>query len=142
MYYTGTFILYAKFPESYPDKPPEIRFETPVSLMFTTHLYNLLASKRSEWDTLRGNTIENRGYLGCLCMCGRTYVILYFDPRVFVFALWSTPSHPSTKQNISGLAIPYHSKKLIVDSFVLGCFCMTQDALLSYTLTVRLNTVQ
>ncbi len=25
-------------------------------------------------------------------MFGRTYVILYFDPRVFVLVMWSTPS--------------------------------------------------
>ncbi len=27
------------------------------------------------------------------------YVILYFDPHVFVFASWSIPFHTSTKQN-------------------------------------------
>ncbi len=47
-----------------------------------------------------GNTIENQGYLFVYIMCGRTYVILYFDPRVFVFASWSTPFHTSTKQNL------------------------------------------
>ncbi len=36
----------------------------------------------------------------CLFMCGRTYVILYFDLLVFVFALQSTPSHTSTKLNL------------------------------------------
>ncbi len=30
-------------------------------------------------------------------MCGHTYVIMYFDPRVFVFAWWSTSPH--TPQN-------------------------------------------
>ncbi len=25
-------------------------------------------------------------------MFGRTYVILYFDPRIFVLVMWSTPS--------------------------------------------------
>ncbi len=25
-------------------------------------------------------------------MYGRTYVILYFDPRIFVLVMWSTPS--------------------------------------------------
>ncbi len=55
----------------------------------------LLASERSERDTYRGNTIENRGCLFIylfVYMFGRTYVILYFDPRVFVLVMWSTPS--------------------------------------------------
>ena len=55
----------------------------------------LLASERSSRDTLRGNTFENGGYL-CVYMCGRTYVILYFDPCV---SLQSTFFHTSTKQN-------------------------------------------
>ncbi len=46
-------------------------------------LSTLLASERSERDTLRGNTIENQGCL-FVYMFGRTYVILYFDPRVFL----------------------------------------------------------
>ncbi len=29
------------------------------------------------------------------------YVILYFDPCIYVFASWSTPSHTSTKLNLS-----------------------------------------
>ncbi len=43
----------------------------------------LLASERSERDTYRGNTIENRGCLFIylfIYMFGRMYVILYFDP--------------------------------------------------------------
>ncbi len=44
-----------------------------------------LSGNIGERDTIRGNTIENRGYL-LVYMCGRTYVILYFDPLVFVFA--------------------------------------------------------
>ena len=43
----------------------------------------LLASERSEQDTLRGETIENRGCL-FVYMFGRTYVILYFDPQVLL----------------------------------------------------------
>ncbi len=65
------------------------------------HTNVLLAS---EQDSIRGNTIENQGYLYvyiCVCVCGHTYVILYFDPRIFVFASCSTPTHTSTKQNIS-----------------------------------------
>ena len=47
----------------------------------------------SEQDTLRGNTIENQGYLF-------VYIYMYLD-LIFVFALWSTSSHcTSTKQNL------------------------------------------
>ncbi len=52
----------------------------------------LLASERSERDTYRGKNEK----IGDVClfvyMYGRTYVILYFDPRVFVLVMWSTPS--------------------------------------------------
>ncbi len=41
-----------------------------------------MASERSERDTYRGNTIENRGCL-FIYMYGRTYVILYFDLPYF-----------------------------------------------------------
>ncbi len=54
------------------------------------HMYYYLASERSERDTYRGNTIENRGCLFIylfVYMFGRTYVILYFDPRVFVLIM-------------------------------------------------------
>ncbi len=44
----------------------------------------------SERDTYRGNTIENRGCL-FISMYGRTYVILYFDPRVFLCSLRVRP---------------------------------------------------
>ncbi len=47
----------------------------------------LLASER---DTLRGNTIENRGCL-FIYIFGRTYVILYFDPHVFLCSLRVRP---------------------------------------------------
>ncbi len=50
----------------------------------------LLASERSERDTFRGNTTENRGCL-FISMYGRTYVILYFDPRVFLCSLRVRP---------------------------------------------------
>ncbi len=36
-----------------------------------------------ERDTLRGNTMENRGCL-FVYIFGRTYVILYFDPLIFL----------------------------------------------------------
>ncbi len=34
-------------------------------------------------------------------MCVRTYVILYIDPHIFVFASWSTPSHTSLNRFFS-----------------------------------------
>ncbi len=56
-----------------------------------------LALQYGYLDTLMGNTIDNRGYLSVyICVCGRTCVILYFDPHIFVFALRSTSSHTST----------------------------------------------
>ncbi len=74
-------------------------------------IYAIIGSER---DTVRGNTLNSQGYIivllaserdtyrgknekiGDVClfvyMYGRTYVILYFDPRVFVLVMWSTPS--------------------------------------------------
>ncbi len=74
----------------------------------------------SERDTIRGDTIENRGYLFVyIYVCGHMYVILYFDPRVFMFASWSTPSHTSTKHfRFSDPCII--QRNLIVYTFVLG----------------------
>ncbi len=43
-----------------------------------------------ERDTYRGNTIENRGCL-FIYIFGRTYVILYFDPHVFLCSLRVRP---------------------------------------------------
>ncbi len=58
-----------------------------------------MASERSERDTYRDNTIENRGCLFIYLfvymygrMYERMYVILYFDPRVFVLVMRSTLS--------------------------------------------------
>ncbi len=56
-----------------------------------------LASEHSERDTYRGNTIENRGCL-FISMYGRTYVILYFDPRVFCVRSAFDPVPNYTKQ--------------------------------------------
>ncbi len=70
---------------------PNYQARSPFVLKHTTSL----ASERSERDTYRGNTIENRGCLFIylfVYMFGRTYVILYFDPRIFVLVMWSTPS--------------------------------------------------
>ncbi len=43
-----------------------------------------------ERDTLWGNTIENRGYL-FIYIFGCTYVILYFDPHIFLCSLRVRP---------------------------------------------------
>ena len=61
-------------------------------------MFCLLASERVP---LRSNTIENGDVCLLIYMCGPTYVILYFDPRIIVFGLQSTPSHTSTKLNLS-----------------------------------------
>ncbi len=61
-------------------------------------LIYLLASERSERDTYRGNTIENRGCL-FVYMFGRTYVILYFDPPYFCVRSTFDPVPNFTKQN-------------------------------------------
>ncbi len=71
---------------------------------------SLLASERSERDTYRGNTIEN---LGCLFvyMFGRTYVILNFDPRIFVLVMWSTPSQIALNRILWFIdQYPYHPR--------------------------------
>ncbi len=61
-------------------------------------------SERSKRDTLRGNTIENRGYL-FIYIFGRTYVILYFNPRVFLCSLRVRPRPKLHLTVSSGLAI-------------------------------------
>ncbi len=71
----------------------------------------LLASER---DTYRGNTIENRGCLFIylfVYMYGCTYVILYFDPRVFVLVIWSTPSQIALNRILWFIdQYPYHPR--------------------------------
>ncbi len=55
------------------------------------NVYNWRASVASE--TLTGETQSKIGDVGLfIYIHGRTYVILYFDPRVFVLVMWSTPS--------------------------------------------------
>ncbi len=57
-------------------------------LRYGCHSINIvLASKQSERDTLRANTIEHWGYLFVYYIygCGCTDIILYFEPCVFVF---------------------------------------------------------
>ncbi len=42
-------------------------------------------------------------------MFGRTYVILYFDPRVFVLVTWSTPSQIALNRILWFIdQYPYH----------------------------------
>ncbi len=66
-------------------------------------VFSVKATIRCHWrasvasETLTGVTQSKIGdvykfiYL-FVYMFGRTYVILYFDPRVFVLVMWSTPS--------------------------------------------------
>ncbi len=78
------------------------------------HITSLLASERSERDTYRGNTIENRGCLFIylfVYMYGRMNVILYFDPRVFVLVMWSTPSQIALNRILWFIdQYPYHPR--------------------------------
>ncbi len=59
-------------------------------------------------ETLTGVTQLKIGDV-CLFvyMFGRTYVILYFDPRIFVLVMWSTPSQIALNR-IPGLSISTH----------------------------------
>ncbi len=48
-------------------------------------------------ETLSGVTqFEIRDISSFIYMCGRMYVSLYFDPRIFVYASWSTPPRTRT----------------------------------------------
>ena len=49
-------------------------------------------------------------------MCGRMYVILYFEPRVLVFAWWAALSPFPTEQNL----LVYQSLP-VSSPFELGC---------------------
>ena len=52
-------------------------------------------------ETLSGVTQLKIGDISLfIYVCRCTYVILYFDPHIFVLAPWSTPFHTSTKQNL------------------------------------------
>ncbi len=83
------------------------------------HGYNMCAYMGllvviGERDTYRGNTIENRGCLFIylfVYMFGRTYVILYFGPRVFVLVMWSTPSQIALNRILWFIdQYPYHPR--------------------------------
>ncbi len=67
-------------------------------------------------DTIRGNTIENWGYL-FIYVFGHTYVILYFDPGGFFFLVSSVvdPVPNFTNQN------PLVYQSLPVSSKEIGC---------------------
>ena len=66
---------------------------------YITAKYNrttLLASERSKWDTYKDNTIENWGYLFVYILCLDVYrSFCTLTPRIFVLALFSTPSQTS-----------------------------------------------
>ncbi len=57
-------------------------------------------------------------------MFGRTYVILYFDPRVFVLVMWSTPFQITLNRILVFIdQYPYHPRNWIVYRFEFFCGC-------------------
>ncbi len=87
-------------------------------------------SERSKRDTLRGKTIENRGYL-FVYVCGRTYVILYSDPHVFVFvSCLPLPIPPLLNRIFSFCTISFRKLNYLplrIRLFVnAACICYTQ----------------
>ncbi len=63
-------------------------------------------------ETITGVTQSKIGDV-CLFvyMFGRTYVILYFDPRVFVLVTWSTPSQIALNRILWLIdQYPYHPR--------------------------------
>ncbi len=80
----------------------------------TKSLASWRASVASE--TLTGVT---QSKIGDVCLFvyiyGRTYVILYFDPRVLVLVMWSTPSQIALNRILWFIdQYPYHPRNLIV----------------------------
>ncbi len=80
-----------------------------------TFMYLLSASERSERDTYRGKNEK----IGDVCLFvymyvyvyGRTYVILYFDPHVFVLVMCSTPSQIALNRILWFIdQYPYHPR--------------------------------
>ncbi len=70
-----------------------------------------LASERSEQDTYRGKNEKIGDVYLFVYMFGRTYVILYFDPRVFVLVRWSTPSQIALNRILWFIdQYPYHPR--------------------------------
>ncbi len=76
-------------------------------------------------ETLTGVTQLKIGDV-CLFvyMFGRTYVILYFDPRIFVLVMWSTPSQITLNRVLWFIdQYPYHPRNWIVYCFEFFCGC-------------------
>ncbi len=70
-----------------------------MNFCFVLFIFFYLASERSERDTYRGNTIENRGCL-FIYIYVWTYVChLYFDPPYFCVRSVFDPVPNFTKQN-------------------------------------------
>ncbi len=95
------------------------------SICFPPGLPWLLASERSDWDTLRGNTIENRG-----CLFVYIYDWMYvchfvlWPSRIFVFAPCSTPSLTSLNRILwFSDHYLYHPRNWIVYRFEFFCEC-------------------
>ncbi len=70
-----------------------------------------LASERSERDTYRGKNEKIGDVYLFVYMFGRMYVILYFDPRVFVLVICSTPSQIALNRILWFIdQYPYHPR--------------------------------
>ncbi len=71
-------------------------------------IYILLASER---DTYRGKNEKIGDVYLFVYMFGRMYVILYFDPRVFVLVICSTPSQIALNRILWFIdQYPYHPR--------------------------------
>ncbi len=87
---------------------PNYQARSPFVLKHTT---SYLASERSERDTYRGKNEKIGDVYIFVYMFGRTYVILYFDPRVFVLVSWSTPSQIALNRILWFIdQYPYHPR--------------------------------
>ncbi len=83
-----------------------------------------LASERSERDTYRGKNEKIGDVYLFVYMFGRMYVILYFDPRVFVLVICSTPSQIALNRILWFIdQYPYHPRNGIVYRFEFFCGC-------------------
>ncbi len=85
-----------------------VKFKLPYSL---STIQLLLASERSERDTYRGKNEKIGDVYLFVYMFGRMYVILYFDPRVFVLVICSTPSQIALNRILWFIdQYPYHPR--------------------------------
>ncbi len=76
---------------------------------------------KSHWPVRHYTGVTN-GELGvfvclymcvCVCVCGCTMPFIYFDPHIFVFAWWSTPSQASLNKILWFINLyPYYSRQL------------------------------